>query len=684
MSPRPRGRTEGVRYTRADNSLGGLLVRLGRSTRYLRAGLVTALFTAALVHLLCLSVPAVAFDLAVRQNPIPPPADGCLIGAFTGSGNATLTEFNASAGRQHAMFLAFYPVGASAFDAGETPASVFCDECYSLSAVPYLTLEPVNATASSLLSASDVAWIEEFASHVGALNRPVFIRFGHEMNGTWYPWGWTHVTPEVYIAGYRQVATIFRERAPKAAMVWAPSQNWGGACDRNYSNWFPGDAYVDWVGLTSYQWPYSCVDSSQFYWSIQNPEDTTHPDSGFYNTFAVRHDKPMMIAETGCGDDDPGYYDTAEKRDAYGTGLEQGAQNWWISQVYGTGPEEHSVRTAFPRIHAITWFGIDDWQLGGSDLSTHSTGFDAYSRAVANAYWRSDALPPVTVATAAASQWTSSSVTFSLESTDGPMGSGVAHRWWSATGAVSVPTQTCDSQSTISAEGTTTVRYWSTDLSDNTESPSAFAVQIDRSAPITGDDHLDLYVGGAFVHLNASDALSGVEETRWSLDGVSGTGCTVKCGVGRHTLEYTSTDITGNSEDTHSVTFTVLPPAPSDLPTQTSISKLSFSRRSQRRTAPVKFAATFTPVAAFNASEVRLYLARYETVQVCRTVGGRRVRIRVRRWRTRKVLLMWTDRAGHLSVLTRLGRGSWRAYCAFPGNSHFLPSKSAARYLRVR
>lgn len=336
---------------------------------------------------------ASAAPLEPRANPIPPSASGCYAGAYVATGG--LAAFNVNSGKNHAIFLKFVGVGLDGFDVGgANSVRTFCNTCYSLGAVPYLTIQPSNATASSLLKPADVTWLNDFATQIGGLRRPVFIRFGHEMNGDWYPWGWTHVTPDVYIRGYQQVAAIFRQRAPKAAMVWAPSQDWGDNCDHMYSNWYPGDAYVDWVGLTSYQWPYSHVSSHQFYFSVANGEE---PEADFYATFAVGHDKPMMIAETASGDDDPGYYDSPDKLAAYGVAPGQGAQNWWISQVYSVGSDQFSMRTAFPRIGAVTWFAHGDFAIGGTDLTQHSTGFSTYAAALSDPYWLSDAMPPLTI-----------------------------------------------------------------------------------------------------------------------------------------------------------------------------------------------------------------------------------------------------------------------------------------------
>ena len=34
--------------------------------------------------------------------------------------------------------------------------------------------------------------------------------FGHEMNGTWYSWGYEHVPAAVFVAAWRHIVNVFR------------------------------------------------------------------------------------------------------------------------------------------------------------------------------------------------------------------------------------------------------------------------------------------------------------------------------------------------------------------------------------------------------------------------------------------------------------------------------------------
>ncbi len=81
------------------------------------------------------------------------------------------------------------------------------------------------------------------------------------------------------------------------------------------------------------------------------------------------------------------------------------------------------------------------------------------------------------------------------------------------------------------------------------------AVRVDRVPPVTTDDASALCTATtAVVTLSPSDAHSGVALTRWTLDGVPGTGTSVFVqGDGLHTLAYASEDFAGNAEATKTV-----------------------------------------------------------------------------------------------------------------------------------
>ncbi len=140
-----------------------------------------------------------------------------------------------------------------------------------------LTLEPMNGLAA--VTDEAVAALAEDLAGFNADGVPVVVRFAHEMNGSWYPWS---QQPAAYVEAYTRVANAVHAKAPGSAMMWAP--NYGGGypfaggqfeakpgtadfdlldtdddgaltmADDSYAPYYPGDAVVDWVGMSLYHW----------------------------------------------------------------------------------------------------------------------------------------------------------------------------------------------------------------------------------------------------------------------------------------------------------------------------------------------------------------------------------------------------------------------------------------------
>jgi len=95
------------------------------------------------------------------------------------------------------------------------------------------------------------AYIRAFAESIAKSGLKVYVRFGHEMNGDWYPWS---RDPANYVAAWRRMVDIFREAgADNARFVFSvnpslfePLATWEATVRR----YWPGDEYVDLLGST--------------------------------------------------------------------------------------------------------------------------------------------------------------------------------------------------------------------------------------------------------------------------------------------------------------------------------------------------------------------------------------------------------------------------------------------------
>lgn len=146
-------------------------------------------------------------------------------------------------------------------------------------AAMHLALEPKMP-----LSRVSKALITAFAKEAGRSGVPIFLRFAAEFNDPANEWA---RNPKLYIEKFRLVHDIMAAYAPNVAMVWMPMASRLEVIDQ----YFPGDAFVDWVGLSLYSLPFvngNVRDSGE----RLNPLDAIRH---FYNKYALRH--PMQISE---------------------------------------------------------------------------------------------------------------------------------------------------------------------------------------------------------------------------------------------------------------------------------------------------------------------------------------------------------------------------------------------------
>jgi hypothetical protein len=157
-------------------------------------------------------------------------------------------------------------------------------------------------------------------------------------------------------------------------------------------------------------------------------------------------------------------------------------------------------------------------------------------------------------ASGATTPWlTSASVTLSV---DPP----AATMWYRvADGA----TQTYGGAFGPGGDGVRRVDYWSGGTGFTTEPTRSVTVRADATAPQTVADiadGADVFGASVTVGLTATDAVSGVASTAYSVDGgpeVSGASYSTTV-AGLHTLRFHSHDVAGNAETPHSVTFRLL------------------------------------------------------------------------------------------------------------------------------
>ncbi len=116
------------------------------------------------------------------------------------------------------------------------------------SAMPLMQFNLRHLTAADIAGGGSDRYISHLADQVKAFGLPIVISIGHEMNGNWYPWGWQHTPAPTFIRMWRRVHDIFgRQQAINVIWMWTVNRAVKPAI--NPRPWWPGQAYVNWVGV---------------------------------------------------------------------------------------------------------------------------------------------------------------------------------------------------------------------------------------------------------------------------------------------------------------------------------------------------------------------------------------------------------------------------------------------------
>lgn len=203
---------------------------------------------------------------------------------------------------------------------------------------PMVTWEPYGQSLAGIASGEFDSYLRDSARLAQSWGGPLMIRFAHEMNAGWYPWGAGGNSPSTYLDAWRHVVSVFRQQgAANVKWVWSPNVDSGG--EYPIARYFPGDSFVDYVALDGYNWGTAAGDS----WT-----SLADVFSSSYRTLTRISKRPVVIAETGSSE----------------TG---GDKAGWIRTGF-----LHAIPQLFPRVSAVLWFNRsqeDDWRIASSSAS---------------------------------------------------------------------------------------------------------------------------------------------------------------------------------------------------------------------------------------------------------------------------------------------------------------------------
>ncbi|MCJ1711632.1 endoglucanase [Clavibacter michiganensis subsp. phaseoli] len=139
------------------------------------------------------------------------------------------------------------------------------------------------------------AYIRSWGADLAKYGQPVYLRYGHEMNGNWYPWsdGVNGNASGSYVAAWEHVHDlVMAQGATNVKWVWSPNVPYPGSTD--LASLYPGADQVDVVALDGYNW--GAVAGQR--WTA--PADLFGP--GLAQLRAIAPGKPLVIAEVASGE----------------------------------------------------------------------------------------------------------------------------------------------------------------------------------------------------------------------------------------------------------------------------------------------------------------------------------------------------------------------------------------------
>jgi beta-mannanase len=255
---------------------------------------------------------------------------------------AELDEVAALAGEAPAIVLSYK-------DFNQAPPLAELDAVRARGAVTLLTWEPwawgggtdqPAYTLDNIAAGNFDAYLTGWGQALAGWGHPVMLRFGHEMNGNWYPWSEQVNSNGAgdYVAAWRHVHDVVAAAgASNVTWVWNPNVPYWGSIP--LAGLYPGNAYVDAVALDGYNWGTSAS------WSTWAAPSQLFGE-GLAQLRTLAPGKQILIAETSSAE-------------------QGGSKADWISALF-------SYLNAQPDVTAVTWFHYNKetgWRINSSTAS---------------------------------------------------------------------------------------------------------------------------------------------------------------------------------------------------------------------------------------------------------------------------------------------------------------------------
>lgn len=159
-------------------------------------------------------------------------------------------------------------------------------------------------TMQNIINGDFDVQLKAWATEAGNIGYPLLVEFGTEVNGNWFPWNGEHNGagikdqygdptladgPERFRDAYRHIIDIFKAQSV-SNVTWffhvdahsEPNVAWN-----SIENYYPGDDYIDWLGVSVYGPQLPTEDFESF----------TEILDGVYPKLTALSDKPIAVLE---------------------------------------------------------------------------------------------------------------------------------------------------------------------------------------------------------------------------------------------------------------------------------------------------------------------------------------------------------------------------------------------------
>jgi hypothetical protein len=223
------------------------------------------------------------------------------IGIYAGAGCSGVThlaEYSTWLGKKADGFTENFAQDTWSSMVSDASWSTYCYKAVAGSAIATFSVPMIPADGSTLAQAASGMFdtnYQQIATSIATSGFPdAIIRIGWEMNGNWQPWR-AAADPVSFITAFQRIVGIFRTVSPTFRFDWCVNV---GDQEIAWEQVYPGDAYVDIIGMDIYDAHYG--DSDLYPVQRWNGYVTGAHGLQAQVTFAKAHNKKLSLPEWGC------------------------------------------------------------------------------------------------------------------------------------------------------------------------------------------------------------------------------------------------------------------------------------------------------------------------------------------------------------------------------------------------